>query len=310
MNRNLIIALIALYGLGLLCGIFIVSRQSSPGNSIKLPVISPAKDAVAVVEIYGPIYISQATGFNFSSSDADRIVKRLHKISQRKDIKAVVLRINSPGGSVAAVQEICEEVALLRKNKKIVVASMGDVAASGGYYIASQADRIIASPGTLTGSIGVIFQVPNVQGLFTKVGLKMVTVKSGNFKDIGSMFRQMTPAERQVLQNLTDDAYAQFVDAIEKGRKFTHEKTLAIADGRVYSGAQAKELGLIDDFGNSEDAVAVAAQLAGITGEPRVLGDVEPWEQLFGMFGQTNEVKLMSEVLTRQRVRMDYMMEF
>jgi protease IV len=311
MNKKLLIALVSLYGLGLLCGVALVFKQASPSKAMRIPMTRSAKDAVAVVQIYGPIYIRQTAGPSFSNNDADRIVKRLHKISQRNDVKAVVLRINSPGGSVAAVQEICEEVALLRTNKKIVVASMGDVAASGGYYIASQADRIIASPGTLTGSIGVILQMANVQGLFTKIGLKMETIRSGQYKDIGSSFRQLTPQEREMLQDLTDDAYIQFVSAVEKGRNFSREKTLGLADGRIYTGAQAKEAGLIDDFGNSEDAVALAAQLAGISGTPRVVGDVEPWEQFFNMFGsETSEIKIMSEVVTQHKVRLDYMMEY
>lgn len=312
MNKKLLIALVVFYGLSLLCGVVLVLKQTSPSKALKIPIARVNRDAVAVVQVYGPIYIRQTSGPSWSTNDADRIVKRLHKIAQRDDIKAVVLRINSPGGSVAAVQEICEEVDLLKKNKKTVVASMGDVAASGGYYIASQADRIIASPGTLTGSIGVILQMANVQGLFTKVGLKMETIRSGQYKDIGSAFRQLSPEEREILQDLTDDAYVQFIDAVQNGRKFSREKTLGLADGRIYTGAQAKEAGLIDDFGNAEDAVAVAAQLAGIQGTPRVVGDVEPWEQFFGMFGggETSEIKLASEILAARKVRLEYMMEY
>lgn len=309
MNKRLLYILIGLYGLAFLCGLVIIARQPSPLKSqMKMPIVPMNKDAVAVVQVYGPIYIRERSGFN--PNDADRIVKRLHKINKRNEIKAVVLRINSPGGSVAAVQEICKEIDNLKKNKKVVVASLGDVAASGGYYIASQADKIIASEGTLTGSIGVILQLANVQGLFQKVGLKMETITSGKYKDIGSSFRQLTPEERNIFQRLTDDAYSQFVGAVEKGRKLQHDKALELADGRIYTGTQAKELGLIDDFGNSEDAIAAAAQLAGIKGAPRIVGDTEPWENFLEIFGsESTEIKMMTEILAKRKVRLDYILE-
>lgn len=314
MNKKLLYVLIGLYGLGLLCGLYVIISQPAPSKSgLKMPMVPMNKDAVAIVQIYGPIFIRDSSGPRFGpTNDADRIVKRLHKISQRNDIKAVILRINSPGGSVAAVQEICKEVDLLKKNKKIVVASLGDVAASGGYYIASQADKIIASPGTLTGSIGVILQMANVQELFKKIGVKMQTIHTGKYKDIGSAFRDLTPEEKDIFQKLTDDAYSQFVGAVESGRKFTHEKALELADGRIFTGTQAKELGMIDEFGNSEDAVVIAGQLAGIKGTPRIVGDTDRWEEFLGMFGggESAEIKMMTEMLSKRKIRMDYMLEY
>ncbi|MFH1369161.1 MAG: signal peptide peptidase SppA [Elusimicrobiota bacterium] len=310
MTKKLLYVLIGVYALGFMCGLFLILRQAPAVKPrMKMPLMQMNKDAVAVIQIYGPIYIKERSSYGFSANDSDRIVKRLRKISRKGDVKAVVLRINSPGGSVAAVQEICKEIDNLKLNKIVVVASLGDVAASGGYYIASQADKIIASPGTLTGSIGVILQLANVQELFKKIGVKMETVRSGKYKDIGSSYRELSPEERQIFQKLTDDAYSQFVAAVETGRKFTHEKALELADGRIYTGTQAKELGMLDDFGNSEDAIAIAAQAAGITGTPRIIGDSEPWEDFFGIFGERSEIMMMSDLLAKRKVRLDYMME-
>src|SRR6185436_16569611 len=157
--------------------------------------------------------------------------------------------INSPGGSVGAVQEVYDEILRLKKSGKKVVVSMGDVAASGGYYVACAADKIYANPGTLTGSIGVIFETGNVQSLLKKIGVKVQPIKSAEHKDIGSPFKTMSVQERQILQSIIDDAYGQFVRAIVDGRQMQKEKVLRLADGRIYSGAQAKSEGLVDELG-------------------------------------------------------------
>jgi len=239
-------------------------------------------DTVAIVEIYGPIKMSAR--ISPGSANPDRITRKLRSLADRKDIKAVVLRINSPGGTVAAVQEIYDEVMNLRNKGIKVVASMGDVAASGGYYVASAADKIVANPGTLTGSIGVIMEYAHGQELFKKIGLKIETIKSGKYKDTGSFSRETTPEERQILQSLINDAYSQFVGAIEKGRNIPREKILTFADGRIFTGAQAKELGVIDQLGNRDDAIKLAASLAGIEGEPNVIIEKEPWEEFLQRF--------------------------
>lgn len=312
MNRKLFYILAALYAAGLVCGLIVLARRPKPLSTAQsLPSAMFQKDTVAVVEIYGPIYISQKTARFGISNDADRVVKKLHRIAENKDIKAVVLRINSPGGSVAATQEICREVKLLRKNGKIVVASLGDIAASGGYYIASQADRIIADRGTLTGSIGVILQFANVQELFKKVGVKIETVRSGNHKDIGSPFRELTKDEREILQALITDAYDQFVDAVADGRKMDKEKLLPLADGRIYTGTQAKANGLIDDFGNSMEAIDLAAKLAKITSRPRIVYDTDrdPFSQIMQLLGETSEIKLFSQPINSNKIRLDYILE-
>ncbi|MEQ8253483.1 MAG: signal peptide peptidase SppA, partial [Smithellaceae bacterium] len=180
-------------------------------------------------------------------------------------IVAVVLRIDSPGGGVAASQEIYDAVVELKKRKKVVV-SMGSVAASGGLLIACGADKIVANSGTITGSISAIMQFANAQELLKKIGLKASAVKSGKYKDIGSPLRDMTPEERKIIQDLVDDIYNQFVEVIVRDRKLPREKVISIADGRVFSGSQAREYGLVDYLGNMGAAARLASQLAGKNG--------------------------------------------
>jgi protease-4 len=213
-----------------------------------------SKDKVGVIEINGMITKSLPT------------LKELRKFSEEEHIKAIVLRIDSPGGSVGPSQEIMREIEKTRKKKK-VVASMGAVAASGGYYVACAADLIMASPGTATGSIGVIMKLMNVEDLIKKLGVNFYSLQAGDLKDLGTPFRTMTPEERAVLQNLLDDIHAQFVADIARNRKIPLEKAKKLADGSVYTGQKAKELGLVDEMGNFEDAVEKAGRLGGIKGK-------------------------------------------
>lgn len=213
---------------------------------------------IGVIQVVGPIIFS------------DKIVQDIVDFGSNDSIDAVVLRVDSPGGGVGPSQEIYVEIERLTRKKPVVV-SMGAVAASGGYYVAAPADRIVANPGTITGSIGVIMGFTNYQELFDKIGLKSSVVKSGKHKDIGSPVRPMTDEDKAILQALIDDVHHQFVDAIAKGREMDFDTVLALADGRVFSGKQAKELGLVDELGNFQDAVALAASLAEIDGEPRLI---------------------------------------
>ncbi|PKM82292.1 MAG: signal peptide peptidase SppA, partial [Firmicutes bacterium HGW-Firmicutes-13] len=169
-----------------------------------------------------------------------------------------------PGGSAAASQEINSEIKKLREEGKVVVVSMADVAASGGYYIAAAADKILANPGTTTGSIGVIMQVTNLEELYEKIGMEIETIKSGEQKDIGNPARPMTEEERSILQSISNDIYDQFVDAVAEGRNLSRERVLELADGRIFTGRQAFELDLIDELGDLYDAVEKAAELAGL----------------------------------------------
>jgi len=222
----------------------------------------PIGDRVALIRIEGVI------------TDSRETTEELKEYVKNPSIKAIVLRIDSPGGAVAPSQEIYEEVRKAVAKKKVLV-SMGSVAASGGYYIASPATRIIANPGTLTGSIGVIMEIPNIEGLMNKLGIKTEVVKSGKHKDIASIFRGIGKEEREILQGVLDNVHTQFIKAVAEGRKMLPSDVEKIADGRVFTGEQALKAGLIDELGNLEDAVQAAAKLSGIKGEPVIVSKKE-----------------------------------
>ena len=235
------------------------------GKSLLPELASLGKERVAVVRIEGPILDSKET------------VNELKVFGEDPLVKAIVVRIDSPGGGVAPSQEIYNAVKRIRNEyNKTVVASMGTVAASGGYYIAVASDRILANPGTLTGSIGVIMQLANFEELFKKIGVKNIVVKSGRYKDIASPFRPMTKEDRRVLQMVMDDVHRQFIEAVADGRSLDVADVELISDGRVFTGRQAKESLLIDDLGDLQDAIRLASELGGIQGEPRV---IEPTKQ-------------------------------
>ncbi|HMI32451.1 MAG TPA: signal peptide peptidase SppA [Candidatus Limnocylindrales bacterium] len=214
---------------------------------------------VGLVELVGDIETSE------------NIVDQLEHMRRDPSVHAVVLRLDSPGGGVAASQEIYDAVQRLRKDDKPVVASMGGVAASGAYYIACGADSIVANPGTLTGSIGVIMSFPNTEELFRKVGVRFEVVKTGKFKDMGSLSRPMTAEERQLLQGVLSNVYDQFVSAISEGRGLERSEILPYADGRIFSGSQALDYGFVDRLGDLDDAIQLAGGLAGISGHPVVV---------------------------------------
>jgi protease-4 len=202
--------------------------------------------------------------------DPQGVVKQLHDFAKAENVKAVVLRIDSPGGVVGPSQEIYAEVRKLAARKKVVV-SMGSVAASGGYYIAAPATLIYANPGTITGSIGVLMKFSNMEGLMGKIGLRAFTIKTGKFKDVGSPARPMTDEERAMLQGVIDSTHGQFVRAVSEGRRLPLERVKGIADGRIFSGEQALALKLVDRIGTLQDAVEEAGRLGGIKGEPEVI---------------------------------------
>jgi len=202
--------------------------------------------------------------------ESEPIIDKIIKFRKNKRVKAIILRINSQGGVVAPSQEIYQEVKKTCKEKRVIV-SVESIVASGGYYIACAADTIIANPGTLVGSIGVMLQVENVEELLKKIGLKRKVVKSGKYKDIGSMTRSMTKEEEAMLQEFSDDVYSQFVDAVVEGRNIKREEVLKLADGRIFTGAQAIKLGLIDKLGNLQDAISITGEMVGIKGEPKVI---------------------------------------
>ena len=235
---------------------FMVVNLALTGDRMSL---SPLSGRVGLVEILGEI------------DDPEPVVDQLDRMERDARVRAVVVRLDSPGGGVAASQEIYEAVRRVREAKKPVVASMGGVAASGAYYVACGADSIVANAGTLTGSIGVIMLFPNTEDLFRKVGIRFETVKTGKYKDIGTMWRPMTDDERNLLQDVLTNVYDQFVDVIVEGRDLAREDILPYADGRIFSGDQAQEYGFVDRVGDLDDAIRLAGRMAGITGQPVVV---------------------------------------
>jgi protease-4 len=214
---------------------------------------------VAIVELEGVIV------------DVDDLVRELKSHRENPSVRAVVMRINSPGGVVAPTQELHDAVLRVRQAGKPVVASLGAVAASGGYYVAVACDQVFANPGTLTGSIGVIMQLANFEQLMKKVGVDYVVVKAGQFKDIGNVGRPMTADEKRVMQALLDDVHGQFIGAVARGRNLPREEVQRFADGRIFSGVQARELKMVDALGGLEEAILAAGKLAGLPSPPAVI---------------------------------------
>ena len=264
-------------GLGILLGlilvlfVFVFFYAYLTGGDVKaLSFLSG--DGVGVLQIEGTI------------DDSRSVMNELKRFKEAPWIKAIVVRIDSPGGAVAPTQEIFDELRKTGK-KKPLIASMGSMATSGGYYVASACEKIIANPGTLTGSIGVIMQLSNVEELMKKVGVRGYNIKSGANKDIGSPFQPLSPEGKEILQSLVDNVHSQFVSAVAKGRGMNEAQVRKLADGRVYSGAQAKELGLVDQFGTLDDAIEFAAKRVGLEENPTVYysspEEERWWEKLF-----------------------------
>ena len=232
------------------------------------------QDVVGFVRIKGGIF------------DATSTVRSLTKLRRNPRVKSLLLRVDSPGGAVGPTQEIYREILRFRRSGRKVVASLGSVAASGGYYIALAADKIYSYPGTVTGSIGVVMVLPNAEKLLDTLGLRFTIIKSAPFKDIGSPLRKLTDSDRKIFQRLIDDTYRQFVMAVSKGRHMSFEKAKKIADGSVFSGERAKKLGLVDELGSQWDAAMEAARYANITGEPKLL-EIKPKRSIWTLLNRS-----------------------
>ena len=232
------------------------SKWSGTKTRHSSAIFSAANGSVGVIEMNGVIM------------DSKKTLKKLESYDEDDDIKAVVLRLNSPGGAVAPSQEIYQAV---RDYKKPLVVSMSSVAASGAFYIASGAKKVFANPGTITGSIGVIMEFANLEKLYDWLKIHRFAIKTGKYKDAGAEYREMTADERALLQGMVDDVLSQFKDAVSKGRKLPLDKVTAIADGRIFSGAQAKALNLVDELGGIHEAIDAAAKMANIKGKPNVV---------------------------------------
>ena len=254
-------------------------------------VTSGSGDKIAVVDIKGVI------------TSSEEVIRQLKKYRGMSSVKAVLLRIDSPGGGVVASQEMYEEVRKTRDAGTPVVVSMGSLAASGGYYVACGASRIVANRGTLTGSIGVIAEFLQLQDLLGKIGVDVKTIKSGKLKDSGTQTRNMTEEEQKYFQALMDDVHRQFMGVVERERHLSGAATRALADGRVYTGEQAVPLGLVDTLGTYEDAVSIAAAMAGISGEPAIVKERKRRSWFESVAGDvTEEMRAIKEELLTQPV--------
>lgn len=233
----------------------VIAIEALLGESVSFPSYGAR---VALVRVQGVV------------SGGSLVIDELDAMSSSPGIRALVLRVDSPGGGASASQEIYEKIVEIRDGGLPVIVSMGSVAASGGYYVACPADSILANPASITGSIGVRMSFTNFEELFGKIGIDFETVKSGEFKDTGAWDRPLTAEERALLQGTVDDIHAQFVEAIALERDMPIEEVMALADGRIFSGRQALDVGLIDALGSLEDAIRVAGRMGGIEGEPNV----------------------------------------
>jgi protease-4 len=248
-KHPILMVLVVLGVIALLLGAILTLVSGSPTSSLL-----SLREKIGVVNIEGAI------------TDSEPVVTQLVQFRKDKGIKAIVLRIDSPGGAVAPSQEIYWEVKKAAASKT-VIASMGKVAASGGYYVACAANKIVANPGTLTGSIGVLMEFLQVEDLLKKIGVGIEVLKTGEFKDIGSPHRKLSEKDRELISSLISDIQRQFVEAVARGRNLPIEKVREIADGRILSGAQSKEHGLVDELGNFQDALELAKKMTGVEGE-------------------------------------------
>jgi len=251
--------------------------------------VSGSGEKIALVELKGVI------------TSSEDFVRQVKKYREDRSIKAILLRIDSPGGAVVPSQEMYEEVKKTREEGKPVVVSMGSLAASGGYYVACGASKLVANRGTLTGSVGVISEILQLHDALTKLGIDVKTIKAGKLKDAGSPTRKMTDQDQHYFQQLMDDVHRQFIDVVRVERKMTEEQAVGLSDGRVFTGEQAVANGLADTLGTYEDALALAAAMAGIKGQPSVVKEVRRrsfWDGVIGEVGASVQ-DLKQEVLDR-----------
>jgi len=248
------------------------------------------KGKIAVIPFTGTITSQQGSLFFGPTITPGLVREQLGRAENDVVVKAIVLRIESPGGAVAPCQQILGEIERVKETKPIVV-SMENIAASGGYYISTKADKIVALPGTLTGSIGVISQIPNVEGLYEKLGIKMQTFKGGKYKDMYSGLRELTPEEAEIMQRMTDEYYEQFVEVVAEGRGLSNEEVRSLATGQLYTGTEAQRLGLVDELGGLDTAIDLAAELAGVEA-PEVEYYQAPGLTLRSLFGLADAIQL------------------
>jgi protease-4 len=280
----LIMAVIFMISLLILASGFYILIKSFVGLENK------TKDSLAVINISGAIVGGEGGGaFGSMEATSDQIMAHINQAKDDESVKGILLRVNSPGGSSAASDAIYRELKKFKDVGKPIVVSMGDAAASGGYYVSMAANKIYANPSTITGSIGVIMQFTNLEELYNKIGIDSITIKSREYKDLGNPDRDMTAEEKEILQTMVEGVYQQFVNVVMEGRSMTEDRVKELADGRIYSGEQAKELGLVDELGTFYDAVDELAKIAGIEGEPNLIyyNKLSPIELLLGSLNKS-----------------------
>lgn len=271
--------------------------------AILVPIIllsRPAAGKIAVISLSGTITTDDSSLFSGSTITPELVRDYLTKAEQDKAVKAIVFRIESPGGEIEPCQEILLEIERVKETKTIVV-SMGGTVASGGYYISTQADKIVALPTTQTGSIGVISQLVNIEGLLEKLGIQIETFKGGKYKDMYRGFRELTPEEEEIMQGMVDEYYEQFIDVVAEGRGLSTEEVRSLATGQLYSGTKAKELGLVDELGDLDTAINLAAGLAGIEA-PIVEYYQPPRLTLWSLLGLVDAIKARLSGLSAQDI--------
>lgn len=288
-NRITQAVVVILLVLSVISAIHLSSRQRQERKKFpfKIGDIS-AKPSIGVINIYGAIHSTYEEKGFIPRGGPTGILESLKKFRKDKKIKAVILRINSPGGTIGAVQEITQEIYRLRKSGKPVVASISDMAASGGYYVATACDKIVSNNGSIIGSIGVIFMSPDMSGLLEKIGVRMETIKSGPYKDVGSPYRAHTEDEKKFLQSVVDDAFNQFVVQVSSGRGFPLSTVKKYAKGQIYTGRMALKLGLIDKIGDMTVAKELAENLAGIEDAKLIRQPRIKWMRIFEFLNKSN----------------------
>lgn len=298
--------LISVIILSFILGLFILFRKGPEIKKDKLgeqaislfrsKKLSISKEGIVILHVNGIIQFGATRNvFGVDHYGVEYLIRKIGQYSKEKKVKGMILRINSPGGTIGAVQELYNAILDFKEQDKYVIASMADIAASGGYYIAAACDKIIANPGTITGSIGVIVYSPSLKGLYEKIGISYNVFKSGKHKDILASHRDVTPEERTIIQAVVDDAYKQFYEDVKSARKLKDDKLQVYADGRIFTGSQAKKINLIDEVGGLEKAIKIAGMETGLGEEPEIIRDRRSqFERIFTML---NKKKSMVEKL-------------
>lgn len=260
-----------------------IQAKSKIARTGNVNVFKNTTDSALLLKIEGEIHSGKST---YQSTGADTVLAKLREIEDSNEIKGVLVEVNSPGGTVGASQEIFDELIYLKekKNKKIVV-SMKDIAASGGYYIASAADYIFTEAGTITGSIGVITISPNISGLLKKYSVEMRVYKAGKYKDILSMFKDATEEEESITDSMLSDTYARFISDVAKGRKKKVSQIEKLAEGKIYSGESAVKNKLVDEIGGRREALAKLSELCGVTNLNLLEDEENPFDRFFNIMG-------------------------